>query len=116
MSGLICADDFVAISETPEGLQKQIEKAQKYTIAKWRVTANVKICAVVGYSEDKVNPVNFSWKWGDDELPIVGQDEYAYIGVEISKYCFRDTPISKVIGNGLSTRRQDGRDPNGFAP
>ena len=41
MSGLMFADDFVGISETPEGLQGQIEKAIEYT-RKWRVTANVK--------------------------------------------------------------------------
>ena len=29
--GLMFADDFVGISETPEGLQKQIEKALEYT-------------------------------------------------------------------------------------
>ena len=31
MSGLMFADDFVGISETPEGLQKKIEKALEYT-------------------------------------------------------------------------------------
>ena len=31
MSGLMFADDFVGISETPEGLQKQIDKALGYT-------------------------------------------------------------------------------------
>ena len=36
MSGLMCADDFVGISETPEGLQKQLEKALEYT-RKWRI-------------------------------------------------------------------------------
>ena len=45
-SGLMFADGFVSISETPEGLQTQIEKALEYT-RKWRVTANVKQCAVV---------------------------------------------------------------------
>ena len=40
------ADDFVGISETPEGLQKQVERALEYT-RKWRVTANVKKCAVL---------------------------------------------------------------------
>ena len=30
--GLLSADDFVGILETPEGSQKQIEKALKYTI------------------------------------------------------------------------------------
>ena len=31
VSRLMFADDFVGISETPEGLQKQIEKALEYT-------------------------------------------------------------------------------------
>ena len=39
----------------------------------WRVTANAETCAVVVCNEDKVNPVNFKWKWGEDELPIVDQ-------------------------------------------
>ena len=43
VSGLMF-DDFVEISEAPEGLQKQIDKALKCT-RKWRVTANVKECA-----------------------------------------------------------------------
>ena len=45
VSELMFADGFVGISETPEGLQKQIEKALEYT-RKWRVTANVKkVCS-----------------------------------------------------------------------
>ena len=47
------------------------------------MTANVKKCAVVVCNEDKVNPVTFKWKWGEDELPIA--DQYTYLGVEISK-------------------------------
>ena len=52
--GLIFADDFVGISETPEGLQKQIEKALEYS-RKWRAltASNVKKCAVVVCNEDK---------------------------------------------------------------
>ena len=46
VSGLMFADDIVGISETPEELQKQIEKTLEYT-RKWRVTANVKKCEVV---------------------------------------------------------------------
>ena len=68
--------------ETPEGLQKQIEKSLECT-RKWRVTANVKKCAVVVCNEDNVNPVTFEWKWREDGLPIV--DQYTYLGVEISK-------------------------------
>ena len=95
------ADDFVEISETPEGLQKQIEKALliEYT-RKWRVTANVKKRAVVACNGDEVNPANFKWKWGEDELPIV--DQYTYLGVEISKDCSLDAHIAKLIGKGKS--------------
>ena len=57
VSGLMFADDFVRISETPGGLQKQIEKVLGYTRT-WRVTANVKTCAVVVCNKDKVNPLN----------------------------------------------------------
>ena len=64
------ADDFVGISETPEGLQKQIEKALE-NARKWRVTANIKKCAAVVCIEDKVNPVKFSWRLGEDDWPIV---------------------------------------------
>ena len=63
------ADDFVRISETPEGLQGQIEKAS------WRV--------------------EFKWKWGEEELPIV--DRYTYLGVEISRNCSWDADINNVI-------------------
>ena len=89
VSGLMLADDFIGISETPEGLQKQIEKALEYT-RKWRVAANGNKCAAVVCNEDKVNPIKFRYKWGQDELPIVGQ--YTYLGVEISKH------RSKILG------------------
>ena len=62
------------------------------------MSANVKKCAVVVCKEDNVNPVSFSWKWGEDELPIV--DRYTYLGVEISKDCSWDTHVVKVVGKG----------------
>ena len=66
VSGLMFVDDFVGISDTPEGLQTQIEKALEYT-RKWRVTATVSKCAVLVCDEDKKNPVEFKWKWGEEE-------------------------------------------------
>ena len=96
VSGLMFADDFVGISETPKGLHNQIEEALEYT-RKWKVTANVKTCAVVVYNEDKVNPVNFKCTWGEDEVPIV--DQYTYLGVDISKDCSSwDAHIPKLLG------------------
>ena len=63
---------------------------------KWRVTANVQKCAVVVCNKDKVNPVTFKWKWGEDKLPIA--EQCTYVGVEVSKDCSRDAHIAKVIG------------------
>ena len=48
--------------------------------------------------EDKVNPVNFGWKRGEDEVLMV--DRYTYLGVETSNDCSWDTHIAKVIGKG----------------
>ena len=100
VSRLMFADDFLGISETPKELQEHTEKALECA-SKWRVTANVKKCAVVvQYNEDKVNPVTFRWKWGVDEFPIV--DRYTYVGVEVSKECSWDAHIAKVTGKGIS--------------
>ena len=99
VSGLMSADDFVGISETLEGLQKQMEKALDYT-RKSSVTANVKKCAVVVRNEDKAIPVNFKWEWGEDDLPFV--DQYTYLGVGISKDCSWGAHIAQVIGKGKS--------------
>ena len=47
------------------------------------MTANVNKSAILICNEDK-NPVEFKWKWGEEELLIV--DQYTYVGgdVEIS--------------------------------
>ena len=47
---------------------------------KARVAADVKKYAVVVCNEDEVNPVDFVWKWGEDELPIV---DLMYLSIKI---------------------------------
>ena len=59
-------------------MQKQTEKALGYA-RKWRMTANVKKCAGLVCIKEKVNPVTFKWKWGEDELPSA--DQYTYLGI-----------------------------------
>ena len=58
VSGLVFADDLVGISETPEGLQEQKEKALEYN-RQWRGKANVKKCAVAVCNKNKLNPETF---------------------------------------------------------
>ena len=71
VSGLMFADDFVGIAETP-----RIAEANR----KWRVTANVNKSTILVCNEDN-NLVEFKWKRGEEELLIV--DQHTYLGVEI---------------------------------
>ena len=66
VSGLMFADDFVGLAETPDGLQEQIEKALEYT-RKWRVIENINKSAALLCNEDNNNSVDFKWKWGEEE-------------------------------------------------
>ena len=78
--GGVKCNDFVGIAETPDGLHEQIEKALEYT-GNLRAVTNVNKSAILVCNEDNKNPVEFKWKWGEEELPIV--DQYTYLGLEI---------------------------------
>ena len=63
------------------------------------LTMSVEKCAVVVRNEaNKVNPLTFKWKWGEDKLPIV--DQYRYLGVDILIDCSWDAHIAKSTGKG----------------
>lgn len=94
---MLFADDFVGLSDTPEGLQMQINAAKEFC-DKYRLSGNVAKCAVMGCNEDEDNPVEFKWTWGGEELPIV--DKYTYLGVEIAKDCKWDVHMRKVANKG----------------
>lgn len=53
-----------------EGLQKQIDPALEVA-RKWRLSGNVKKCAVVACDDSKVEEVYFKWKREDEEPPRV---------------------------------------------
>ncbi|CAB1096931.1 unnamed protein product [Ectocarpus sp. CCAP 1310/34] len=99
VSGMLFADDFVGMSDTPEGLQLQIDAAKKFT-DKWRLFANVKKSAVMICNENKEEPVEHRWKWGIEEIAVV--DQYTYLGVEIAKDCSWNAHMSKVAEKGKS--------------
>ncbi|CAB1116628.1 unnamed protein product [Ectocarpus sp. CCAP 1310/34] len=97
VSGMLFADDFVGMSDTPEGLQLQIDAAKKFT-DKWRLSANVKKSAVMVCNENKEEPVEHRWKWGIEEIAVV--DQYTYLGVEIAKDCSWNAHMSKGAEKG----------------
>lgn len=80
VSKLMLTDESVGISGTLQGLQKQMEKALKYT-GKWRMTTNVNKCAVLVYYGEK-KPVTSNGS-GEKELPIVNRCSYP--GVNVSR-------------------------------
>lgn len=104
VSGILFTDDFVGVSDTPEGLQLQIDAAKKFT-DKLRLSANVKKSAVMVCNEDREEPVEYRWKWGIEEIAVV--DQYTYLGVEIAKDCSWNAHIH-VQGSGKrqSTSRE----------
>ena len=91
------ADDLMGTSDTPEGLQLQIDAAKEFT-DKWRLCANVKKSAVMVCNEDRKEPVEFEWKWGVEDLAVV--DQYTYLGVEIANDCSWNAHMSKVAEKG----------------
>ena len=99
MSGLMFAEYFVGISETPEGLQKQIEKALEYT-RKWRVTANVDKCGVVLCHEEDENPV-YSIQMGVAKTSITDcRPVHVPRSRNLKKECYWDARTAKGSGTG----------------
>lgn len=55
--------NIVGMSDTPEGLQLQIDAAKGFA-NEWRLSTNAIKCAVVVCNEDCENHVECRWKWG----------------------------------------------------
>ena len=99
ISSLMFADNYVGISGTVGRRQQRREDAQEYNRT-WGVTANVNNCALLVCNVDKTNLVEFEWKWGETEPPIL--DQYTYLGVAIQDKtnCSWDAHINRVMGKG----------------
>lgn len=76
---LLFADDIVILDETPEGLQKSLDVAYKYSL-KWRFKFNCgkDKSAVIVFGRKKKG---LKWSLGDSALDIV--DNYKYLGVRL---------------------------------
>lgn len=81
----------VGIFETPEALQKQMERALGYTV-EWRAAAKVKTRLVCYESTEK--PGEFKWKCGEEESPIA----------DVSNNCSSDAHVNQGIEGGQRHR------------
>lgn len=73
VSGLLFADNFVGMPDAPEALQRNIDAAMTF-VQNWRLLPNVKKKCTAKHG---IEPADFSWKRGNEELPTV--DQYIYL-------------------------------------
>ena len=74
---LFYADDLVLFSDTPEGLQSQIEKLSIYC-QRWKLSLNSNKSRIVVFKKGN-RPLNFVWHFGDIELQVTNQIPYLSI-------------------------------------
>ena len=94
IGGMLFADDFVGVCDSPQDLQKLIDVVYAYC-GKWRLKANVSKSAVMVFAKDSVGG---SWKWGQHALPKVSK--YTYLGIDFECNGAWDAHVKKVIDGG----------------
>ena len=83
VSILMYADDFALISETPDGLQKQLDALHKWC-TDWRMKINVKKSQVVHYRKNNTPATTFNFLIGSSSIKIV--KAYKYLGVYLDEF------------------------------
>lgn len=80
------ADDFLTLSDRADKLQQAIDLAFSYC-RRWRLSANVKKCAVVVFGSPSVirSAPRTRWNWGGTPLPV--EDGYKYLGIHLHSSC-----------------------------
>ena len=71
---LFYADDVVLFSETPEGLQSEIDKLHNYC-QKWKLKLNTDKSQIVVFRKGN-RPVNIIWRFGENELKVTNKINY----------------------------------------
>ena len=77
---LFYADDLVMFSDTPEGLQLQIDNLFTYC-NRWKLTLNTDKSRIVVFKKGN-RPLNFIWHFGEDVLKVT--NEIPYLGIVFS--------------------------------
>jgi len=101
MGALMFADDYVGICESGEELQSMIDALYMYS-RKYRFNANVSKCAVVVFGD--VEPVQETWSWGEQAVPV--KDSYTYLGVQFERSCGWDLHASAMVEKGVAKSKQ----------
>ena len=71
---LFYADDCVIFSETPQGLQREIDSLFEYC-SKWKLKLNTEKSVIVVFRKGNRN-VNFNWNFGGVPLTVCNKVKY----------------------------------------
>ena len=82
VSLLIYADDIIFISDSPEGLQKQLDILHRWS-NRWHLSVNIVKTKVIHFRKTSDPCTNFSFKLGDKHIDIVRS--YRYLGLELNE-------------------------------
>ena len=100
VSILMYADDIALISETPDGLQKQLDAPHKWC-ADWRKKINVKKSQVVHYRKNNTPATTFNFHIGSSSIKIV--KAYQYLGVYLDEFIDFKLAVEKLGELGYYT-------------
>ena len=81
LSHLLFADDLVLFSTSKDGLQRCLDKVDRFC-NKWGLNINSKKSNIMIFNKTGIKPRNLAFKVGEKELPITNR--YKYLGTMIS--------------------------------
>ena len=82
VSLLMYADDIIQISDSPEGLQQQLDVVHKWS-TKWNLCVNIDKTKAIHFRRASDPCTTFSFKLGGNNVDIV--NSYRYLGLELNK-------------------------------
>ena len=82
ISLLMYADDIILISDSQEGLQKQLDTLNKWS-TKWSLSINVDKTKVIHFRKASDPCSTFNFHLGDNTIDIV--NSYRYLGLELNE-------------------------------
>ena len=82
ISTLMYADDIILISDSPEGLQQQLDTVHNWS-TRWQLSCNIDKTKVIHFSRASDPISTFNFKLSDNNISLV--NSYKYLGLELNE-------------------------------
>ena len=83
ISILLYADDIVLLSDTPEGLQRELDVLNTW-IKKYRMAVNMEKTKIIHFRKSNKERTTYPFKLGNDNVNIT--ENYKYLGLTLNEY------------------------------